>query len=151
MPDDLHLVGPYYLRPAAACEAVLGDQNPRILPTWTPADYSVYNLITVRSLQIKKSIALSIRPVGGKVGTPFHYVLMVAYATRQETPLGAQVMKYGQGLVYLKGTHLDTLPFTGATVFHVPWEPTCEKAVRVWLNGSPSRPVDVDVYAEACS
>jgi hypothetical protein len=151
MPDDLPLAGPYYLRRAVPCEAVVDDDNQRNLPTWSQADYFTYDLITVRSLHLEKPVYISIQPEGQRTGSPFRYVLMVAYATKQETPVVAHIGKPDQARFQLQGSYMGTLPFTGATLFHVPCEPDCERPIHVWLNRKPENAVDLDVYGEPLS
>jgi len=151
MPDDLPLAGPYYLRRAVPCEAVLEDENQRTLPTWSQVNYSTYDLITVRSLHLEKPIHISIQPEGQKTRNPFRYVLMAAYATKQETPVLAQIQRPAQAPLQLQGSYLETLPFTGATLFHVPCEPDCERVIHLWLYGKPENAVDLDAYGEPLS
>jgi hypothetical protein len=147
-PEDLPLAGPYYLRRAVPCEAVLHDGKERLLPTWSHADYSIYDLITVRSLSLEKPVHISLRASGQKTENPFRYVLMAAYATKQEAPVAMEIGESGRPPLHLQGSCLDTLPFTRATLFHIPSGPDDGKTIHLWLYGTPENRVDLDAYGE---
>ena len=145
---DIHLAGPFFLRPCFPCDVSIDGDMFSSLNTWRTFDLNVYTLRLPRTIELKGRKKVVLYPPEGLDSPSLRYFVTASYSRGSQSSITAYIEKGGKIEIHHPVNYVGSPIFNKATTFSFYRFTEKAEPIIVFLESDRALSLDLDIYFE---